>query len=123
MIVIDGTTYNIPVVAIRRRADFLDKYAERTSDGVLHRELIGVYKNYELEFGSTTDMSEYQGLWEKLSENQEFHTVTVPDIGGTSYTFTAYFSNVGDELRKLKNGSGYWHNLTVNFISKSPLGK
>ncbi len=123
MIVIDGMSYNIPVISIKRRADFLDKYAERTSDGVLHRELIGVYKNYELQLGSSTNMEEYERLWEKLTENKEFHTVTVPDIGGVSYTFTAYFSNVGDELRKVKGDVGYWHNLTVNFISKSPVGK
>ena len=31
------------------QADMLDKYAERTVDGVLHRELIGVYDNYEIQ--------------------------------------------------------------------------
>jgi len=30
---------------------------------------------------------------------------------------------VGDELRKVKDNVGYWHNLTVNFISKSPVGR
>jgi len=119
MIIIDGTTYNIPVLSITRRADFLDKYAERTEDGVLHRELIGVYFNYQLKFGQTYNTSEYNALWAKLSEPEEFHTVTVPDEDG-DYTFTAYFSNVGDELRKDKGATHYWKNLTVNFISESP---
>ena len=52
-IVIDGTTYDIPILSIKRKAEFLDKYAERTEDGILHRELIGVYFNYELQFGRT----------------------------------------------------------------------
>lgn len=118
-IIIDGETYNIPILSIKRKADFLDKYAERTADGVLHRELIGVYFNYQLKLGSTTDTTEYARLWEKLTEPEEFHTVIVPDEDG-DYTFTAYFSNVGDELRKVKNAKNYWNGLTVNFIAKEP---
>jgi hypothetical protein len=118
-ITIDSTTYNIPVVSIKRKADFLDKYAERTEDGVLHRELIGVYFNYELQFGRTTDTSEYALLWQKLTEPEEFHTVTVPDEDG-NVSFTAYFSNVSDVLRKDAGATKFWKSLTVNFIAKEP---
>jgi hypothetical protein len=118
-IVIDSTTYNIPVLSIKRKADFLDKYAERTEDGVLHRELIGVYFNYELQFGAVTDTSLYAALWNKLTEATEFHTVTVPDESG-DYTFTAYFSGISDEMRKKAASANYWRNLVVNFIAKSP---
>lgn len=118
MIVIDSITYDIPILSIKRKADFLDKYAERTEDGVLHRELIGVYYNYELQFGRTTNTTEYALLWNKLTEVTEFHAVTVPDESG-DYTFTAYFANVSDELRKTA-ASNFWKNLTVNFIAKSP---
>ena len=116
MITIDGVTYNVPVISLTRRADFLDKYAERTEDGVLHRELIGVYFNYQIQFGSTTDVDEYAALWDKLTEPEEFHTVVVPDAG----SFTAYFSNVGDTLRKDKDAQVFWKSLTVNFIAQSP---
>ena len=44
-IIVDGTYFDLPMVSLKRSADFLDKYAERTEDGVLHRELIGVYYN------------------------------------------------------------------------------
>lgn len=119
MITIDGVSFDIPYLGVTRRADFLDKYAERTEDGVLHRSLIGVYFNYQLRLGSTTDTDEYNALWDKLTEPQEFHTVTVPE-GDGYFTYTAYFSNVGDELRKIKDGTFYWKNLTVNFIAKEP---
>src|SRR5574340_410654 len=99
MIIIDGITFNIPIVSIHRKADFLDKYAERTEDGILHRELIGVYFNYELKFGSTAPNTEYAALWQKLTEPEEFHTVTLPDEDG-DFTFTAYFAGVSDDLRK-----------------------
>lgn len=119
-VVIDSISYDIPVVSLRRKAEFLDKYAERTEDGVLHRELIGVFFNYELTFGQTTDTTEYDALWKKLTEAAEFHTVTVPDEAG-DYTFTAYFANVGDELLRSKPGQpNYFKGLTVNFIAKSP---
>jgi hypothetical protein len=118
-IIIDSETFDIPIIKVTRKADFLDKYAERTEDGILHRELIGVYFNYQIEFGSTTDTTEYAALWQKLTEAQEFHEVTVPDESG-DYTFTAYFSSVGDELRKSKSAANFWKSLKVNFIAQSP---
>jgi hypothetical protein len=119
MITIDGVSYDIPILSIKRTADFLDKFAERTEDGVLHRELIGVYFNYKLQFAQTTDVALYAALWTKLTEATEFHTVTVPDESG-DFTFTAYFANVSDDLRKTKSGQNFWKNLTVNFIAQEP---
>lgn len=119
MLRIDNESYNIPVLSLKRTADFLDKYANRTEDGVLHRELIGVYFNYELQFGAITDADEYSRLWDKLTEPEEFHTVTVPNESG-NYTFQAYFSNVADEMRTRHNGKNYFEGLTVNFIAQSP---
>lgn len=122
MLVIDGQEYNIPVLEIKRKAEVLDRYAQRTENGELQRKIIGVYFNYSLSLGSTADTAEYARLWDKLTEPAEFHTVTVPDETG-DYTFTAYFSNVGDELRYSGKGKNYFTGLTVNFIAKSPARK
>ena len=120
MIIIDGVTYDVPVISISRKAEFLDKFAERTEDGILHREIIGVYYNYVLKFGqSSNNVADYAALWVKLTEATEFHEVTVPDESG-DFTFQAYFSNVSDELKKQKGAINFWHNLTVNFIAQSP---
>lgn len=118
MITIDGSSYDIPIISVRRRAEFLDKFAERTDDGVLHRELIGVYFNYQLQLG-VTDSTTYHALWDKLTEPVTFHTVVVPDVDGT-LTFDAYFSNVTDEVRKIVGSTSYFKSLTVNFTAKSP---
>lgn len=118
-IIIDGTTYNIGVKSLKRSADFLDKYAQRTENGDLNRELIGVYFNYQLEFAPTNDAAQYSALWDKLTEPVEFHTVTVPDENG-SYTFTAYFSGVGDEIRQIRGSQSYFQALTAKFTAKSP---
>jgi hypothetical protein len=120
MITIDGEEFDIPILSIRRRGEFLDKYAERTEDGVLHRELIGVYFNYELSFGRTHNTTEYAALWDKLTEPVEFHDVEVPDLDGAPFTFTAYFAGVADELRKDSTAKTFWKNLTVNFIAQEP---
>lgn len=119
MVVVDGSVYNIGVRSLKRTADFLDKYAERLENGDLERELIGVYFNYKLALEPGFDRAEYSRLWKKLTEPVEFHTVTVPDEDG-DFTFTAYFSNVADELLLKRAERNYWKNLTVNFIAKSP---
>lgn len=122
MIVIDGNTYNVPVISLKRKADFLDKYAERVESGDLKRQLVGVYFNYQIQFGITADTTEYARLWDKLTAPEEFHQVTVPDESG-DYTFAAYFSNVGDELIRKKGTKNYFKDLTVNFTAKTPARK
>jgi hypothetical protein len=122
MIVIDGTSYNVPFVSLTRTADPLDKYAERVENGTLNRELIGVFFNYKMTFGaptSSTELTAYQALWEKITEATEFHTVTLPDELG-DYSFEAYFAGMGDELRRTKNGKNFWKGLTCNMIARSP---
>jgi hypothetical protein len=131
MFSIDGVDYNIPVISLVRKADFLDKYAERTEDGNLHRELIGVYYNYQLKLGSSLNTVNYQALWLKLTEPVEFHDIIIVDSDGGEYTFTAYFSNVSDEYKRVianpdfgnpgeEEYKSYFKNLTVNFIAKAP---
>jgi hypothetical protein len=122
-ITVDGTPYEIPFISLTRNADFLDKYAERTEDGILHRELIGVYFNYKLTLGSprnVADIAVYQAFWAKITEAEEFHTVTLPDETLTPYTYTAYVAGVSDELRRSRTTANFWKSLTVNFIAQSP---
>jgi hypothetical protein len=119
MIVIDGVTYNIPYKTVRRKADLLYKFAERTQNGQLHSELIGVYFNYSLEFGmSANNVSAYAALWLKLTQPVTSHTVTLPDESG-GLTFTAYFANIRDEVTREK-ATTYFRNLTVDVIAISP---
>ena len=64
-LIIDGITYNIPMVSIQRTLDFLEKYAERTEDGDIHIESIGIYKNYTISIGTIDD----SGLYDKLMDH------------------------------------------------------
>ena len=119
MIRIDDSDYDIPIVAVDMKAEYLYKYAERTADGKLHSELIGVYFNYSIQFGNTADTAEYAALWEKITEPTEFHTVRVWDESGT-YSFSGYFSRVGHKLRKATDAGTFWKELTINFIARNP---
>ncbi len=116
---IDGEKYNIKVkIGLKRAADFLDKYANRVESGDLQRELIGVYFNYSninFEKQNDANYSEYERLYDKLSEAEEFH-----DINVAGFEFRAYFSNISDEMYRYKDGKPYFKNLTVNFTAKKP---
>jgi len=119
MIKIDGIDYNVPIASLTRTADFLDKFAERTADGVLHRDLIGVYYNYEIEFGRAPSMAEYTLLYQKLTEPEEFHTITLPDEDG-DLTFSGYVSGIRDELIRIRGSERYWMKLSCSVVAQSP---
>lgn len=118
-LLIDGIKYNIRVlIGVKREVQFLDKSAERTEDGDLDRELIGVYFNYKsIKFEPQTDNNydEYNRLHNKLSEPAEFHDITI-----ANFSFRAYFSSISDEVYFFKNNRAYFKDLTVNFTAKIP---
>lgn len=119
IITIDGINYSIGVVKISRKANVFDKYAKRTVDGDLHREIIGVYYNYEIEFGSFWDMEQYDKLYDKLTEPQEFHIISVPTNKGIR-TFKGYIAEVEDEIEYVENNNRIIKGLKCSFISKVP---
>lgn len=120
-IIIDGIHFDVPLVSLKRTADFLNKYAERTEDGEFHRELIGVYYNYTLTVGSSTDFGEtdYDAFWSKITEPVEFHDISLPTKGGY-YTFRCYISGVADEYSKILDNEAEFTGFTCKFIAKSP---
>ena len=115
-------SFDIPLVSLKRTADVLDKYAKRTEDGDLKREIIGVYYNYQLSVGIVNDANLYQALWEKLTEPTEFHTIEIPDGKGT-YEFVGYISSVSDEYKKIMDNTASFQGLTCKFTAKTPSRK
>lgn len=120
-IVIDSITYDVPIETLSRKADLLYKFAERTEDGILHSELIGVYYNYDLKAGmSSNNIVDYAALWAKLTEPVESHTIIMPDETADGLTFDCYFANIRDEVAKLRTEQSYFRNLTFSIIAISP---
>lgn len=118
-IYIDGKFFNVPLVSVKRNFDFLDKYAERTEDGDLKRELIGVYANYTMNFGVIDDDDVYETLVDKLTEPVEFHDFVLPSIRG-SYSFRGYVSSLSDEMLKIEDNTVKFKGLTCKYIAKKP---
>lgn len=122
MITIDGINYDVPIKIVRRKVDVLDKYAERVESGVLHREVLGVYFNYDLECGmSSHNVADYAALFLKLSEPVEFHTIIMPGAPSGYAEFSCYFANVTDEVKRYNEGGvNYFRNLSFSVIARSP---
>lgn len=118
---VDGIFFDIPMVSLKRSADFLDKYAERNEEGDLLRELIGVYYNYTLTVGTSTDFgdTDYDAFWDKMTEPVEFHEISVPTLNGY-YTFTGYISSVSDEYKKILDNEATFTGFTCKLTAKSP---
>lgn len=122
-LIIDGVNYDIPLVSIKRTADFLEKYANRTEDGDIHIETIGVYKNYTISIGTIDDRKTYDKLFEHITDVEErFHKVVLPDASG-DFTFYGYFSSVSDEIEKILEQGAEFKSLTWKMTSKKPYKK
>ena len=103
-IIIDGTVYPVRITELKRKADILDKYAHRSEDGELHREVIGTYYNYTLKIGvKANERDLYNRLFDVLSEPVDCHDVELPH---DHVTFKGYFSSIQDGIR-LVDDDGY----------------
>ena len=118
---VDGKYFDIPLVSLKRSADFLDKFAERVETGDLERELIGVYFNYTLTVGSSEAFGEtsYDDFWDKMTEPVEFHEFSLPTNSGY-YTFTGYVSSVSDEYEKILSDNVRFKGFTCKMTAKRP---
>nr|DAH96684.1 MAG TPA: hypothetical protein [Caudoviricetes sp.] len=112
--------FDVPLVSVKREAKVLDKYAEREEEsGDLLRELIGVYLNFTMNFGTIDDDDLYERLFDKLTEPVAFHDVTLPSTK-KSYTFKCYVSSVSDEMEKIMDDTVKFKGLTCKYIAKAP---
>lgn len=122
LITIDGIKFDVMLIKINRSADILDKYANRTVDGDLKREVLGTYYNYSLEFAYNDKAERYNILWNKLSEPKDFHDITIVDTIDV-ISFKGYISSVKDEIiyADPNNGSSRrFQGLSCDLIAKLP---
>lgn len=117
---IDSTYFDIPLVSMQRTFDKLNKYAERNEEnGDLLTEVLGIYLNYQMQFGIIDDPALYQSLIDKLTEPVEFHDFELPHPTGT-FKFRGYIDKVTDEAFKIYNGTVTFQNLSCQFVMKAP---
>lgn len=117
---IDGVSYKAGVVSLKREIEFYEKYRMTTEDGVRHREVGGVYKNYTLVIGNI-DADTYDRLMDVLLSGKEYDIVRIPDGKSGFIEFKAMFDGISDELMTERNGIRHWDNLAVKFTAKEPI--
>ena len=123
-ITVDGAEYHVkmPIGGLKRSFQVTDgKNAGRTLSGLMVRDIIGTYYNYEMQIQPDARyLSDYDSLYEVLSSpDADFHTVSVP-YGQNILTFEAYVTSGQDALSRQAGNTNYWHGLSVQFIAKEP---
>lgn len=114
---IDGVSYDVPIVSLKRKADILDRYATRSEDGELHREVIGTFYNYTLEIKHVRNRKLYNRLFDVLSAPVPSHSVELPN---EDVTFDGYFSSISDEVARVDNDGVTYRNLTCRLTAMRP---
>ena len=121
-ITIDGHAYNVPIVSMSMTSDPLEKSAERTANGKLHVERIGVFDNFTLQFAaprSLAEVTELAALCVVITSATVFHSVLIPGVNG-GVAWQAYFAGVKRDLRKRVSTTMFWKNLSCSVIAQSP---
>ena len=120
-IIVDGITYDIPFVSLKRTADFLDKYAARVESGGLERELIGVYYNFTLTAGSSDAFeSDYENFYDHMTEPVAFHDFVLPWGKNKTFAFRGYASSVSDEYKKILEDDAVFTGFTMKMTAQVP---
>lgn len=117
-LIIDGEEFRVGVLTIKRKGDILDKTANRTEDGDLHREVIGTYYNFTITIRPGNDVELYDRLFWVLTEPVAYHMVQLPSM---NEPVKMYFGSVQDEVRYINDeGTVYYKDLSCNVVCKEP---
>ena len=121
---LDGREYNVNVIELKRKFAVTDtENSGRTTDYVMHRDIIGTFYNYSMKVTPNgLDMVSYNQFYDAIS-NPSFtsHDITVP-YGNETMTFKAYITQGEDDLI-IRNGKNLWglaEGLSINFIAMEP---
>lgn len=120
IIKIDNVDFTVGLVKIKRKVKVLDKFAQRTIDGDLKREILGVYFLYNLEFAEFWDMEQYDRLFKKLTEPREFHKIQIISNTGISAPFNGYVAGVEDVIEYANGNERRISGLKCELIAKEP---
>lgn len=120
-LIVDGIHFKIPFVSIKRTADVEDKYAQRSEDRVLQREVAGVFYNYQMSVGSSKDFEDnnYEEFWDLMTSPVAFHEISIPDKNG-NYTFKCYVSSVSDEYESISESGAEFKGFTCKMTAERP---
>lgn len=114
---IDGVEYPVAIMELQRKGDILDLEANRTRDGVLHRDVIGTYYNYSLKIEAPNDPELYERFWWVITAPVASHTVQLPY---QPESFKGYFSSCQDNITLIKADGKKAKGLSCNLTASRP---
>ena len=121
VVTIDGASFDVGVVYIKRQARIEDgPNAGNSKRGDWIRDVYGTYYDYILAFDTSAGLSraDYDTLYSILTAPVEFHTLVVP-YGQSTLTFAAGITGAEDNVILMGDGT-VWGNLSITFRAKSP---
>lgn len=111
MITIDSNTYEVGIIKVTRKASQSIESLGTTLDLRKHYDIKGTYYDYEVELAtSNMKVTDYDNLYEALTDPQESHTVTLP-YGQSTLTFEARVSVASDSLISSYTTFKKWRNI------------
>lgn len=120
MITIDSTTFDVGIIRITRKASMKVDSIGTTMDLCKHYDVQGTYFDYEVEIATShMNVSDYDSLYELLTEPVESHTVTLP-YGQSTLTFEARTTLANDRLISKFGGIKKWGTLKITFEALTP---
>lgn len=116
---IDGKTYNVEILSIKRKFSVLDSdKSSRSIAGDMTRSIIGTYYNYTVQIDTDRlSRAEYDTLYEILSAPQESHTVVLP-YGQTTITQKMYVTG-GEDTLLIDDAGNVWSGMSIDFVAIS----
>lgn len=118
-LVVDGKKFNVSIMKINREVEVLDKFAERSINGILTRKIIGVFTKFSINIDRFSS-PDYDSLYNYITRPIEFFTINLP-MKGTIVPVEGYISSISDNIKKIeKNGNILWDGLQFNFTPKKP---
>jgi len=118
-IIIDDVRYNVRISDDKVSSDVISKFAERTDDGILHQEVLGVYFNFELEFEPIRNPQLHNRFFMDLTAPIAERTVTLPGLL-TTYTFRCYIRVDPVAIIRHKLSGNTYEAIKARFISIAP---
>ena len=119
---VNGEEFPAPS-GVKVSINVLDRYAERTLDGLLNRRNKDKKMTYSLSWPYNPDDSEFIRLWNKLAGLPEFASFSIPNPNGDDdYTFTGYVGKQEVTMHSYWDmGEGRkarWRDLSVELIER-----
>lgn len=120
LVIIDGNSYDVGIVKITRKASQSRENIGITMDQRKHYDVKGTYFDYDVHFNlRAMNVTDYDLLYEVLTEPVEYHTVTLP-YGQSSITFIANIKYTEDSLVRNFNQMKRWGGFKVTFEALEP---